>query len=1061
MMTRILGKRGLRALVVTNALAIVLTSVTPAAFAQSSPYQTAPIPGQPLGQTAPGQPLPGQQPPASQTGAGPVINAGVPGDLGGFDQPWPRQVQMNGQALTVYQPQVEAWDGNVLELKAAVGVNVEAQNQADQHFGQVFLTARSDVDKERGAVWLSDVRVTRVLLPTAPQRAGEIEQALESSSGGGVVARVIALDQLQSSLAIAKAQRSADLQIDVLNDAPQIILSQEASVLVLMDGEPVLREVAPNLQRVVNTNVLLLREGSSGRYFLRVAGFWATTPDLNSPWTIAYESQPVFDQIKQQALNEGGVDLLDDDDKPGPYNVLPAIYVADRPTELLQTDGAPQFVPVDGTQLLYVQNTAGDIFLDTVTQEHFVLISGRWFRARGLEGPWAYVDGQNLPADFRRIPEAHPKGVVLVSIPGTPQAQEAAIANTIPQTATVDRQSASFDPYYDGQPQFAPVEGTGLQYAQNAPVPIIRVDPNSYYAVENGVWFTAPAPTGPWLVATVVPPVIYTIPPSSPVYYATYVRVYRATPRYVYVGYTPGYFGTYVSRRGTVVYGSGYRYKPWVGQTYYARPATYGAGVGFAAGSFIGFAAGLATAAIIGEQFWGPHYDGRRDRRDDRRDNRSWDRRDFGAGRSVVRGPEPGRGGPGGNVRASAGRDVVVNYQTNVYNTWSNKTVVRTTNVQPATAPATLRERQRRVDDLRQSSQQNRERGAERRATSAPGGAPGAAGAPGNRAAPTPNVQPDRGQARDQNRDRDQGPDDRGRDNRGRDNPGRDNARDNRGRPPQAAPTVVTPAPATPAPAAQAPARPQPQRPQDNRGRDANQGRDNPGRPPQAAPAAPVAAPPAATPPAAARPATPAVNNDAARRQQQENAARIQAEQQRRTQENAARAQADRARRQREESARAQRQQQENAVRSQRQQQENAARAQADQARRQQEESARAQRQQQENATRAQRQQQENAARAQAEQTRRAQENAARQADQARRQQENAAKAQAEQARRAQENSARQQAEQARRQQQAAPPQAAPQAAPPQAQPGPQGGRPQQGGGGGRPDRGRDRKQND
>ncbi|MBL8706410.1 MAG: hypothetical protein JNM30_16280, partial [Rhodospirillales bacterium] len=142
MMTRMLGKRGLRALVVTNTLAIVLTSLPPSfvgggAFAQSSPYpspyqpapyQTAPIPGQPAPQGQPG---------------GPVINAGMPGDLGGFDQPWPRQVQMNGQALTVYQPQVEAWNGNVLELKAAVGLNVDAPNQADQHFGQVFITARS------------------------------------------------------------------------------------------------------------------------------------------------------------------------------------------------------------------------------------------------------------------------------------------------------------------------------------------------------------------------------------------------------------------------------------------------------------------------------------------------------------------------------------------------------------------------------------------------------------------------------------------------------------------------------------------------------------------------------------------------------------------------------------------------------------------------------------------------------------------------------------------------------------------------------------------------------
>ena len=35
-----------------------------------------------------------------------------------------------------------------------------------------------------------------------------------------------------------------------------------------------------------------------------------------------------------------------------------------------------------------------------------------------------------LPADFAKIPEAHPKGAALVSVAGTPQAREAAIANT-------------------------------------------------------------------------------------------------------------------------------------------------------------------------------------------------------------------------------------------------------------------------------------------------------------------------------------------------------------------------------------------------------------------------------------------------------------------------------------------------------------------------------------------------------------------------------------------------------------------------------------------------------
>ena len=61
-------------------------------------------------------------------------------------------------------------------------------------------------------------------------------------------------------------------------------------------------------------------------------------------------------------------------------------------------------------------------------------------------------------------------------------------------------------------------------------------------------------------MATEVPSAIYTIPPTSPVYYVTYVRIHSVTPETVVAGYTPGYMGVVVSADGTVVYGIGYVY---------------------------------------------------------------------------------------------------------------------------------------------------------------------------------------------------------------------------------------------------------------------------------------------------------------------------------------------------------------------------------------------------------------------------------------------------------------------------------------------------------------------
>jgi hypothetical protein len=36
--------------------------------------------------------------------------------------PWPRHMQINGGSLTVYQPQVDSWDGGFLKFRAAVSV---------------------------------------------------------------------------------------------------------------------------------------------------------------------------------------------------------------------------------------------------------------------------------------------------------------------------------------------------------------------------------------------------------------------------------------------------------------------------------------------------------------------------------------------------------------------------------------------------------------------------------------------------------------------------------------------------------------------------------------------------------------------------------------------------------------------------------------------------------------------------------------------------------------------------------------------------------------------------
>jgi hypothetical protein len=507
------------------------------------------------------------------------------------DVAWPREAKAaDGTVITVYQPQVERWADNNLSGRAAV--SVLRPGAKEPHYGVIELGARTEIDKSADLVTLSALRITKSSFPGAS--AEETAKYL-ATLRAAVTKQTwpVSAQALQANLAIAQA-RSQKGQ-PVKNDPPQILFRTAPSMLVLVDGEPALRAAkgVPALWRVINTTALILQDPVAKVYYLWALERWWESKEVTGEWKPAVSPPATLQKAKEALAKEfNPLEGKDPNGKPVfDPGVVPQMIVATRPTELLQAKGPPQLTPIPGTELLYVANSPNDIFMVLGAQTYYALISGRWFTAKALTGPWAFVPGKALPADFAKIPPDHAMADVLISVPGTAQAKEAAIANQIPQTANVQRDAQPTPVAFDGgEPQWKTIDGTPLSYAPNTAAPVIRVDPKAYYMVQNGVWFTSSAPPGPYAVATAVPAVIYSIPPSSPVHYVTYVRVYSSTPTTVFVGYTPGYYGTVMSTDGVVVYGTGYVYPVYVGTYWYPPPPTYGWGAGFATGVFFGFA---------------------------------------------------------------------------------------------------------------------------------------------------------------------------------------------------------------------------------------------------------------------------------------------------------------------------------------------------------------------------------------------------------------------------------------------------------------------------------------
>ena len=574
------------------------------------PASGAPTTGAPATPASPSARPAAPASPSARPAAPAAAGAPAASREGTGNTPWPRETTEGGRTFTVYQPQIEKWDGVRLHARAAVAV--ESTASPLQHFGVVWFSARADVDKVNRLIALADFRVDKVTFPSEPDRAADYQKVLEQRLPREMSR--ISLDRVQAALAITEAQRSGGATTQpVKNDPPRVIFSTTPALLVLVDGKPVLRQVeglSMSLHRIVNSWALILVDQKGGKHYLRALGRWFEAVTLDGPWSVAVRPNAALDAAMQSVQKSQRVNLLDDAGAEVKdavaQGVVPAIYVSMVPAELIQTRGRPDYEPIEGTDLLHVGNSSANIVLDPADQRHYVLLSGRWFRSASLtDGPWEYVAHDKLPAAFARIPDSHPRGAVLASVPGTPQAKEALIDNSIPQTAAVNRTTTTYQATYDGTPKFQPIEGTPLHHAVNSPVPVIQVAPNLYYSLKDGVWFTATAATGPWTVAMSVPAAIYTIPSSSPLHYVTYVHVYGGTPQTVYVGYTPGYYGTVVAPTSVVVYGTGYVYPPvYVGAYWYPPPPTYGYGAGFGWGAVTGFAFGAATAAVWGGA-WG------------------------------------------------------------------------------------------------------------------------------------------------------------------------------------------------------------------------------------------------------------------------------------------------------------------------------------------------------------------------------------------------------------------------------------------------------------------------
>jgi len=515
---------------------------------------------------------------------------------------WPKEISTKGGALiNVYQPQPESLSGDKLDGRAAF--SGAAKTGDELVFGVFWYTATVVTDRDARTLTLESIVVREIKLPGIEDTTviGNLRTLLETEIPKWEIAG--SMDDI-----IATIEQEESYAEDILkNDPPAIIYKTESTTLVLIDGEPRLQDDANlKMKRLLNTPFLIVENPDDKKYYLFAGQLWYASASIKEGYSPVSKLPSKIGELDQQIKKqqkESGVSAPTTPASPS------AIMVSTTPVELIQSRGPADYTPISGTNLLYLQNSDNDVFKSISDQQFYVLISGRWYTAARLDGSWTYVASDKLPKDFASIPEGSPKDNVLSSVAGTQASKDAIQDAQVPQTAKVDRKTATCTVKFDGDPKFEVIEGTSLELAMNTSSTVLKSG-NKYFCVETGVWFVSDKATGPWKVSDERPKEVEKIPASSTAYNVKYVYVYDATPEVVYVGYTPGYMGCYVYG-STVVYGTGYYYNPWYGPYYYPRPVTYGFSMHYNpwTGWSMGFhySSGFFSVGIYGHPgYWGP-----------------------------------------------------------------------------------------------------------------------------------------------------------------------------------------------------------------------------------------------------------------------------------------------------------------------------------------------------------------------------------------------------------------------------------------------------------------------
>ncbi|MGB5250466.1 MAG: hypothetical protein WBO47_12610, partial [Gammaproteobacteria bacterium] len=482
---------------------------------------------------------------------------------------YPRKREIEGATMVVHAPQIRSWT-DFVQFESLVAIELIPDGSEDRFLGTATLSGNTEVDLDKRIVVVTQPKVDKVTFSDP----GAADLWSDKVKAAVLRSRIdVPVDLFLSYLADNVLETPTPAGFNT--EPPPIYVRDTPAILVMVEGDPITADIpGASLQIVPNASFPVVKDPLGGKYYLLNGKQWLVAPALEGPWSKTADLPMSFSQIPA----DSGFDTIrkalppTSSDQP-----TPQVIVTHNPSELIVTSGKPELAAISGVDgLSFVKNTSSPLF--KLDGDWYFLASGRWFTSTHLDqGPWTFVS--KLPAAFASIPADSAEAYILSSVSGTPQARLALLEATLPKTTTADSGAApDAQVTYAGDASFEKIKGTDISRATNTDFDVLSYQ-NLNYLCYQGVWYSGTSPTGPWRATADVPSAVYQIPPDSPAYPCTYIKVESSSDEVIVYSSTPAYWDNVYLAYGIPVYGTGWYYPPYIyGPYYYPYSGTYGYG---------------------------------------------------------------------------------------------------------------------------------------------------------------------------------------------------------------------------------------------------------------------------------------------------------------------------------------------------------------------------------------------------------------------------------------------------------------------------------------------------